>query len=849
MAYWIGEFIRTALAYGLVMFLWPSVVFRDHLSRHSRTYGFAFCTLFMVLMSNLTVLCLGLIPHGLNAWTVRILFYGMFLYRLAPRTVKFRASLFTKLERLSRGTIGVKSFLFRALRLLGRAFQSMGRGIRKLTRGHVAECIVLAVLCGYSVLYFSWGAFDLRSFTFSDTYVHQAWITGLTEGKIFSGGIYPEGMHTFIYLLHTVSGVSVYSLLLFTGGIHTAVLMVSVWLFLREIFHWPGTALLIVLLFLTLDQGSMNDLYMMSRLQGTIPQEFAMYAEFLGGAFLIRYLKSLKADNTKCGQISNKEEVCGRRFLRKARQRAFRILYNEDANLRLFAWSAAVTFAVHFYVTIMMALLCVAIAIPMIRQMVNRKGLPAVMKAAVFAIVITLLPMAGAFAEGHPLQGSLGWAMNVMQGAATDDETEQGKEAEQTSESPSENTVEAENSVLSDAEKVTGEAGAELSDHSDKGSRKSVYEWVRTKLQSAGQELKGIASILKNDKNKLYELGFQIVYPGNMGKIYWTVMLLALVIPVLLRILFCLIPPWRSFRSFADRYLICALASLLFMINYLASDLGLIQLIAGVRVLSSAKIFLLASGGMLPDLLSYGAINVYRKGENKIDGILLIAGVLGSLSLVIGSSHYHGYLYSGVSRYPEAVDVTNNIIHNMPQETYTIVSTTEELYQVYGGGYHEELLTLIKMDEMYPGYSIPTKCLFVYIEKTPMRYGQQYFPEGPDWLAVNEKNYLLARSFDWPASQAPSFISSSISEEEANKPLNYNIGSSMAATEFEGRTILESKAARWINTFEKYYPNACRVWYEDERFVCYQITQDPQIPYKLGFTAQQIQEQQQEGNS
>ncbi len=850
MAYWIGEFIRTILAYGLVMFLWPSVVFRSHLAKHSRTYRFAFCALLMVLLPDMAVLCLGLIPHALNAWVVRILFYGIFLYWFAPLTANFRASSLKELEKLSRGTIGGRSFRHRAARLPERALKSIGRGICSLTKDHVPECITLAALCVYSVLYFSWGAFELRSFSFSDGYVHQAWITGLTEEKIFSGGIYPEGMHTFIYLMHVVSGVSVYNLLLFTGAVHTAVLMISIWIFLREIFHWDGTPLLVVLLFLTLDQQNMSDVFLMARLQGPLPQEFAMYAAFLGGAFLIRYLKEQKNAAKQNGRTIDKEPDCDEAFLRKAWHRISRILYDGDPNLRMFTWSVAVTFAVHFYVTIMMVFLCLAIALPMIRQMLNRKGLPMVLKAAVLAVLITMLPMAGAFAEGHPLQGSLNWAMNVMQESSSGGNGADSQQSE-TSQNVTENI-----GIPSSGSAYTGKdaEGDETAENEAAGAaQESAAEKIYTELQRAGQILQRLEKALQTAVKTYYERGFQVLYSGRIGRIYCAAVLLALVLPILMRILYSLVQPWRRFRAFADLYMIPALAAMFFLTDFLASSLGLVQLIEATRVLSMTKIFLLASGGMLPDMLSCCLQRVFRQageqnGRRAADGVLLLTGISGCLFLVIGSGHYHGYLYYEVSRYPEAVEVTESIIRDMPRNSYTIVSPTEELYQVVRQGYHEELLTLIKTEEIYPGYTIPTRYLFVYLEKNPLWYCHCHFFTGPGWLALSNKNYQMAQAGGIVSSQSPDYISSPVSEDDADKTLNYDIGSSAAAMDPEGRAIIEAKTARWIKNFQKAYPNACRVYYEDERFVCYQITQDPQIPYKLGFTAQQDQAWQNGGN-
>ena len=42
--YWTGEFVKVLLAYIILMYVWPSVLFRKHLKEKSRTYRFAFCS-------------------------------------------------------------------------------------------------------------------------------------------------------------------------------------------------------------------------------------------------------------------------------------------------------------------------------------------------------------------------------------------------------------------------------------------------------------------------------------------------------------------------------------------------------------------------------------------------------------------------------------------------------------------------------------------------------------------------------------------------------------------------------------------------------------------------------------
>ena len=78
MSYWLLEFVRVFLGYIILMYFWPSVVFRKKLSGKSLTFRFAFCSTVSVLLINTLVLGLGLI-HILKGWIVVLIFYGILL--------------------------------------------------------------------------------------------------------------------------------------------------------------------------------------------------------------------------------------------------------------------------------------------------------------------------------------------------------------------------------------------------------------------------------------------------------------------------------------------------------------------------------------------------------------------------------------------------------------------------------------------------------------------------------------------------------------------------------------------------------------------------------------------------
>ena len=211
--------------------------------------------------------------------------------------------------------------------------------------------------------------------------------TALRKAIFSPAGVYPEAMHCFIYSMDVLFGISIYSCLLFLGEIHVAALLVAVYCLFREILKSRYTVYLILAAFLTIDVVCIDEIYGMARLQYTIPQEFGLYTLFLCTLYLIRFLKR-----------ENK---------------------GFDGNLFLFMTSLAASLAIHFYVTIMAFFLCASFAVFGLNQIFRKKNFGVLVTAVILGVVISTLPMVLAFASGIPLQGSLNWGMNIINGTDT----------------------------------------------------------------------------------------------------------------------------------------------------------------------------------------------------------------------------------------------------------------------------------------------------------------------------------------------------------------------------------------------------------------------------------------------
>ena len=169
-----------------------------------------------------------------------------------------------------------------------------------------------------------------------------------------------------------------------------------------------------------------------------------------------------------------------------------------------------------------------------------------------------------------------------------------------------------------------------------------------------------------------------------------------------------------------------------------------------------------------------------------------------------------------------AIASTLRILKENEPFTFTILSPVDELRMTELYGYHFEEITLLRrlqhvgdaeqrpfdifknnpLDEWDPNIYIPTKYVYIYIEKIPINYSLSYEGSGQ-----------------------------SISKEGADKPVP--TGDGITCYQGEARWIVMSKMMEWLKALQKLYPESISTYYEDDTFVCYELVQG-NIPYNLG---------------
>ena len=782
MGYWISQFVQVLVGYIFLMYLWPSVVFRRKLCGKSLTFRFAFCTTVSVLLVNTIVLGLGLL-HILNEWVVFGIFYGIFAVSVLKKK-ELRAGFLAQIRTFFSGTLGWKTLLMRLINMVKNIGAVSLKWLNKKTKGKKIEYSILTVLIIFGVIYFSYGAFQCHSYGWGDMYVHHAWIYGLKEGNIFSEGVYPEAMHCFVYCMNVMFGIPVYSCLLFLGEIHASAFLVAVYCLFREVMKSKYTVYLILAAFLTVDVVCVDEIYGISRLQYTIPQEFGLYTQFLCAMYLIRFMRKKQDSKEK----------------------------RED--LFLFMMSLAASLAIHFYVTIMAFFLCGSFAVFGITKIFQKKNFGRLVAAVIAGVVISTMPMVLAFVSGTPLQGSLNWGMNIINGT----DTKEGRT--QVAQSiTDENSMEEAAQNLIDSNGEIQQNQSQVSSDGDMAQQNGNTVQVQKKVS-----LKERMEKIIDDIKLVYKYGYAQLYGSSRA--VW--LLRFTLIALLLGILNTIVSFIRFRKVPFEMYLGITFASVVFMVLYAAPFLGLPEIIAGARLCLTEQVLLLAMMAIPVDQL------LFLFGQTKAGSLAPYVSVLGVAAIYAGTNYFgvfHGYLYYELTRYNSVVELTNSIIDEYPQYTYTIISTTEELYQAIESGRHEEILDFYYKSKQEQ-YYIPTEYLFFYVEKKPIYYAQYHFFSGPGWLAQS-KYTKYYESSNAVLSQGDDVKNEKISEKLVGEPLAIMSKASDAYSNIKNRQIIESEMNDWCMNFKSRFPNEMKTYYEDENFVCYVIKQNPDRLYDL----------------
>lgn len=674
--------------------------------------------------------------------------------------------------KLLRGRMKLKSAIFL---FLGKCAAGIKRLAKFFYRHIVKNPIQSMLLLGIGVcLCWIYGRQIILVYGYraSDIPVHMSWINEMSRGKIFAKGVYPFGFHCIIYYLHAVFRFDTYVILcqfFFAQVIFMHLVLLAMLKQLCKTKYIPYIGTFVFLL------GNFWSGQTYSRFYATLPQEFGMIFVIPSIYFLIRFFQIPKQ------KLADKET---------------------RLTLQCFAMAFSLTLAIHFYGTMIAGLCCIGIACGFCFRFLRKEYFRRIMFTGICSVFLAVLPMGIAFATGTPLQGSLGWGLSVINGGKSSSSTETEAETDEAE------TLEVSTGDDKNTVRVVKPDGTVMEiDVSDLPSAQENESGGQTQTEttapavpkvSFGEKIRKIPGKAKNALSEMSSRILEFIIKLDVKNIGYMI-LASFALLLLLGFIFCV------FRRTEYGAMLMSMGFYMWIVTILlcAGVFGLPPLMDGARCSIYYVYLLSAALTALADGLLYMVLPLrkLRLVRNAVSLAVTAAVLMGMFQnhMIKQSDFSSGFVMNG------AITCLSNIIHENEDKTWTIVSANDETQMGLDHGWHYETITFLRGMETLEKNTkviIPTKTVYFFIEKIPGDYAVSYAKSGQ-----------------------------SISRKGASRSLP-NVGG-IGMYQREGRWIVMSRMYYWAQAFMELYPNEMKVYYEDNKFICYKIEQNMYHQYNF----------------
>ena len=505
-----------------------------------------------------------------------------------------------------------------------------------------------------------------------------------------------------------------------------------------------------------------------SRFYATLPQEFGMIFVIPSIYFLIRFFQIPKQ------KLADKET---------------------RLTLQCFAMAFSLTLAIHFYGTMIAGLCCIGIACGFCFRFLRKEYFCRIMFTGICSVFLAVLPMGIAFATGTPLQGSLGWGLSVINGGKSSSSTETEAETDEAetlevSTGDDKNTVRVVKPDGTVMEIDVSDLPSAQENESD-GQMQTETTAPAVPKVSFGEKIRKIPGKVKNALAAMSNRILEFVIKLDVKNIGYMI-LASFALLLLLGFIFCV------FRQPGYGAMLMSMGFCMWIVTILlcAGVFGLPPLMDGARCsiyyvyLLSAALTALADG-LLYMVLPLRKLRLVRNAVSLAVAAAVLMGMFQN-HMIKQSDFSSGFVMNG------AITCLSNIIHENEDKTWMIVSANDETQMGLDHGWHYETITFLRGMETLEKNTkviIPTKTVYFFIEKIPGDYAVSYAKSGQ-----------------------------SISRKGASRSLP-NVGG-IGMYQGEGRWIVMSRMYYWAQAFMELYPNEMKVYYEDNKFICYKIEQN-----------------------
>lgn len=436
-------------------------------------------------------------------------------------------------------------------------------------------------------------------------------------------------------------------------------------------------------------------------------------------------------------------------------------------NLVLFGACITWTLMAHFYITILCLVVCACFGVVYLIPIIKRKLLLGFVVAGIVGVVVACTPYLCGYMVGYEFERSIGWALGIVGTTAESNSSEEQEEEDGVTETKSFDETLGEGNLLSKVENFFDTEKIYLTMHYAK-KQEFVYGMM---LLCAALAIYGVLGLLFS-KSKIKYLGY----------LFWVLL-------------------WQ----------ICAFMACTYYFN-------LPTLIEVKRVATFLTFFTIPLF-CLPFEVLYRLLRGIRLKNSYAEAFLSLL-IIGSAAALVNTGQVKEKRYFNITISEADMRISLDLCENYEDNTWTVISPTNDLSVIRYDGFHYEIVDLIKeLDTGDKKIYIPTPDIFVVTEQLPISFSNDQ------------------RKIDRSDMVDPKFVGT-ISGWLALQDINWELGTEDGlhgadAPYYFQRNIVMSKLYYWMETIKQIYPNHVSVYYKDEQATVYRIRQDAYFTLNL----------------
>ena len=684
------------------------------------------------------------------------------------------------MSRLARNTMGRRTFFSKCGNHIKSALKKLIIKIKNYLKCYGWETFLTLCLCAVvCVIYGSNGIINY-GYTASDTPVHNYWINAMSDNNVFVAGVYPHGFHCIIYYMHAVFGIDTYVLLRLFTVTSALYIHLALFAFCKGVCRGAYSAYAAVFIFAAVNLLNKDCII---RYTNNLPQEYGMIFILPTVYFIFEFFKHQK--------------ICPPKI--KIKETAL-IVEGELAaeNLIYAAVSFSLTIAVHFYGTMIAGIFCIGIVFGFVIRIVQPRFMARIIAAFTLGVILGVLPLATAVIMGKPMQGSIGWGLSVISG----NKTATGINIDTSGQNSSGTSSGGQSSDAAFGQQGEVQGDDAYNDEDGQNGPQSVKKlsFADKLKQKTGVVYYKFADLFGRAYRNLKNDIEAAVFPHG-GDFYLGFVFISCAVLIILGIIFGISRDY----DYGGRIITVAFSIIFIHMMFIAGVFGLPKLMdqnrTRIYMTYSLAVLVALDFDIVPYIISR-FINL-KTLYNTISLAICVVAVIRVVD-VYGLREPIVYSQIGMLESNGAVECLSNIIKENKDRTWTILSANDELRMMDKHGYHYEILDLLKDMKKNPDkrITIPTKYLYIYVEKTPLNYSVAYDKSGQK-----------------------------VSREGAATPLPQYGG--IVSYTGRYRWVVMSKMYYWAQELQKLFPEDVSVYYEDDDFICYKLVQNTSNLYNL----------------